>query len=208
MNDYDYLFKISIIGDSSVGKSSLLLKYSDDIFYKYLSSTIGVDFRSKIIKLDDKKFKLQIWDTTGQEQFKPILKFYIGESNGIIIMYDITNPNSFNNIKSWLKYIEYEKSPYIPVIIVGNKIDITAERKVTYEEAIELANEFDIEFIEISVKENKNVDKIFNMIVNEIKNNFINNRQTFPLQKYKNITKQNNNLFTCCSNRKSNCILL
>lgn len=209
MNDYDYLFKISIIGDSSVGKSSLLLKYSDDVFIEYFSSTIGVDFRSKIIEIDDKKIKLQIWDTTGNERFRPMLNFYLGESNGIIIMFDITNKTSFNNITSWLRDIDYDKSPYIPVLIVGNKIDIETERVISYEEALDFSNQHNIEYIEISVKENQNVDTVFNLISKEIKNNYIKNRYSFPFQKYKNIKEQknSNNLFTCCSNRNSSCTI-
>jgi Ras-related protein Rab-1A len=209
MDEYDYLFKLSIIGDSSVGKSSLLLKYSDDIFDPYFNTTIGVDFRTKILEIEDKKFKLQIWDTSGQQRFKAILNFYIGESNGIIIMYDITNRISFNNITSWLRDIDYETAPYIPVVIVGNKTDIISDRVVTYEEASKFAKEYDIQFVEISVKENENIDKVFTLIAKEMKNNFINNRDCLPFQKhkkYKNI--KSNNILTCCSSRKSKCTYL
>lgn len=191
MNCYDYLFKVSIIGDSGVGKSSLLVKYTDDVFNQQFNSTIGVDFRSKIFKYGDKNIKLQIWDTTGQERFRPIVSNFYAECNGIIIVYDVSNRTSFNNVISWLRDIEYNKPPFIPVILVGNKIDINIEdRKISYKEGLEFAIKHKINFIETSAKDNINVEDVFLKIAKEMKLNYINNDGLNVLQKHKNEKSQ------------------
>ncbi|WBY58514.1 ras-related protein Rab-1B [Plasmodium yoelii yoelii] len=108
MNDsYDSLFKILLIGDSGVGKSCLLLRFADDTYTDSYISTIGVDFKIKTIEIDDKIIKLQIWDTAGQERFRTITSSYYRGAQGIIIVYDVTDRDSFNNVKNWI--IEIEK---------------------------------------------------------------------------------------------------
>lgn len=191
MNCYDYLFKVCIIGDSGVGKSSLLVKYTDDVFNQQFNSTIGVDFRSKIFKYGDKNIKLQIWDTTGQERFRPIVSNFYAECNGIVIVYDVSNRSSFNNVTSWLRDIEYNKPPFIPVVLVGNKIDMNIEdRQISYKEGLEFAIKHKINFIETSAKDNINVEDVFLKIAKEIKLNYINNDGLNILQKHKNEKSQ------------------
>lgn len=158
---YDYLFKISIIGDSGVGKSSLLDMYIDDVFDKRINATIGTDFKSKFMNFKDDIVKFQIWDTAGNERFRKITRIYYRESSGFIILYDITNKTSFNNIISWLKDINYNINSFEPVLLIGNKSDLEDMRQVSYDEAKYLADSMNINFMEISVKDNHNVNNVF-----------------------------------------------
>ena len=120
---FDYTFKIVMIGDSGVGKSCILLRFADDKFNENFYATIGVDFRFKNVMVDDKSVKLQIWDTAGQERFKTITSAYYRGADGIIIVYDITDRNSFAHIKDWLDDVNKYTDNNPLKIIVGNKID-------------------------------------------------------------------------------------
>jgi small GTP-binding protein len=134
--DYDYIFKLLIIGDSYVGKSSLLSKYVDNIFDENFNATIGVDFKSKHLDIDDKMVKLQIWDSSGEKIFKSISCLYYKNCHGIMLVFDLTNRKSFQNVKTWLKDIkEYSRVDDIPKILIGNKTDKV--RIIPYEEIIE-----------------------------------------------------------------------
>jgi small GTP-binding protein len=171
IGNYDYIFKILLLGDSSVGKTCLLLRYSDDTFTENHISTIGLDYRFKLVTLEnDKKVKLQIWDTAGQDRFRAITKNYYKGAHGIILVYDVTNINSFNNIKSWVSQIRENTTDKIKITFVGNKIDNEDLRKISTEEGEKLAAEYDAKFFETSAKENIRVIEVFNYITEEINN--------------------------------------
>ncbi|CAD2094875.1 ras-related protein Rab-1B, putative [Plasmodium vinckei brucechwatti] len=171
MNDsYDSLFKILLIGDSGVEKSCLLLRFADDTYTDSYISTIGVDFKIKTIEIDDKIIKLQIWDTAGQERFRTITSSYYRGAQGIIIVYDVTDRDSFNNVKNWIIEIEKYASEDVQKILIGNKIDLKNDRNVSYEEGKELAESCNIQFLETSAKISHNVEQAFKTMAYEIKN--------------------------------------
>jgi len=167
--DYDYLIKLLLIGDSGVGKSCLLLRFSEDSFTSSFITTIGIDFKIKKILLDNKWIKLQIWDTAGQERFRTITSAYYRGAMGILLVYDVTDEASFNNIRNWMKNIETHASSAVNKILVGNKCDIDeSKRAVPYSKGQALANEFGIKFFETSAKSNINVEETFQSIAREI----------------------------------------
>ena len=122
--EYDYLFKVLLIGNSGVGKSSLLVRFADDVFTDNFMPTIGVDFKIKTLMVDDKSAKLQIWDTAGQERFKTITSSYFKGAHGVLVTYDITDRESFNAIQKWMGEVEKHASDSIACILVGNKCDL------------------------------------------------------------------------------------
>ena len=129
-NEFDYLFKLLLIGDSSVGKSCFLLRFSDDSYVDSYISTIGVDFKIRTLEMDGKTIKLQIWDTAGQERFRTITSSYYRGAHGIIIVYDITDMESFNNVKQWLSEIDKYANDSVRKLLVGNKCDLAESRVV------------------------------------------------------------------------------
>ncbi|XP_020531803.1 ras-related protein RIC1 isoform X2 [Amborella trichopoda] len=134
-NEYDYLFKLLLIGDSAVGKSCLLLRFADDSYVDSYISTIGVDFKIRTVELDGKTVKLQIWDTAGQERFRTITSSYYRGAHGIIIVYDVTEMESFNNVKQWLNEIDRYASDNVSKLLVGNKCDLVENKVVDTEKA-------------------------------------------------------------------------
>lgn len=166
---YDYLFKLLLIGDSGVGKTSVLFRFSDDAFNSTFISTIGIDFKIRTIELGDKKIKLQIWDTAGQERFRTITTAYYRGAMGILLVYDITNEKSFENIKTWIKNIEQHASADVEKMILGNKCDMEDKRKITKEQGEQLAKEYNVKFMETSAMNRTNVEKAFTEIASDIK---------------------------------------
>ncbi|KAL7676876.1 hypothetical protein ACOME3_003124 [Neoechinorhynchus agilis] len=166
--NYDYLFKLLLIGDSGVGKSCLLLRFADNVYTDSFVSTIGVDFKIKTTEVDGKTAKLQIWDTAGQERFKTITSSYYRGAQGIIIVYDVTDLESFNHIKTWLEDIERYAYPNVCKLIVGNKCDLTAGRAVDFNTAKEFADSLNIPLIETSAKCSINVEVAFKKMTTEI----------------------------------------
>lgn len=163
--EYDQLYKILLIGDSGVGKSSLLLRFADNAYNECYISTIGVDFKVRMIHKESKVIKLQIWDTAGQERFRTITSSYYRGSHGIIIVYDVTNIESFNNVKIWLNDISRYAGSNVSKILVGNKSDLSNKRQVDYNVAKAFANEHDVPFMETSVKDAVNVEAAFMMLL-------------------------------------------
>jgi small GTP-binding protein len=166
---YDHLFKLLIIGESGVGKTCLLLRFTDDSFTANHLTTIGIDFKIKIINLEEKQIKLQVWDTAGQERFRTITKTYYKGAHGIILTYDVTDENSFKNIRNWVKQIEQNAQSNVCKVLVGNKCD-REDRKISYEEGAKLASEFKMQFFETSAKSNYNVNETFTFLTKEILN--------------------------------------
>ncbi|KAK9715779.1 hypothetical protein RND81_06G188700 [Saponaria officinalis] len=167
--EYDYLFKLLLIGDSGVGKSCLLLRFADDSYVESYISTIGVDFKIRTVKQDSKTIKLQIWDTAGQERFRTITSSYYRGAHGIIIVYDVTDQQSFDNVKQWLNEIDRYASDNVVKILVGNKSDLTANKVVSSETAKAFADEMGIPFLETSAKNSANVEQAFMTMTAEIK---------------------------------------
>ncbi|MCJ8748204.1 hypothetical protein PDJAM_G00162030 [Pangasius djambal] len=169
--EYDYLFKLLLIGDSGVGKSCLLLRFADDTYTESYISTIGVDFKIRTIELDGKTIKLQIWDTAGQERFRTITSSYYRGAHGIIVVYDVTDQDSFNNVKQWLQEIDRYASENVNKLLVGNKCDLTTKKVVEYTtaKAREFADSLGIPFLEASAKNSTNVEQAFMTMAAEIK---------------------------------------
>jgi len=172
--EYDYLFKLLLIGDSGVGKSCLLLRFADHTYTESYISTIGVDFKIRTIDLDGKTIKLQIWDTAGQERFRTITSSYYRGAHGIIVVYDVTDTESFNNVKQWLNEIDRYACENVNKLLVGNKCDLVSKKAVDYETAKDFADKLNIPFLETSAKNATNVEKAFLTMAAEIKNSLAN----------------------------------
>uniref|UniRef100_A0A1I7W0E5 Ras-related protein Rab-10 n=1 Tax=Loa loa TaxID=7209 RepID=A0A1I7W0E5_LOALO len=158
---YDLLFKLLLIGDSGVGKTCILYRFSDDAFNTTFISTIGIDFKIKTIELKGKKIKLQIWDTAGQERFHTITTSYYRGAMGIMLVYDITNAKSFDNIAKWLRNIDEHASEDVEKMLLGNKCDMGERRVVSRERGEKIACDHGIRFLETSAKANIQIDKAF-----------------------------------------------
>ena len=167
--EYDYLFKLLLIGDSGVGKSCLLLRFADDTYTESYISTIGVDFKIRTLELDGKTIKLQIWDTAGQERFRTITSSYYRGAHGIIVVYDVTDQESFNNVKQWMNEIDRYANDKVNKMLVGNKCDLTTKKVVEYNSAKEFAEQLNIPFLETSAKNSTNVEQAFITMAAEIK---------------------------------------
>ncbi|XP_007946748.1 ras-related protein Rab-13 [Orycteropus afer afer] len=165
---YDHLFKLLLIGDSGVGKTCLIIRFAEDNFNNTYISTIGIDFKIRTVDIEGKKIKLQVWDTAGQERFKTITTAYYRGAMGIILVYDITDEKSFENIQNWMKSIKENASAGVERLLLGNKCDMEAKRKVQKEQADKLAREHGIRFFETSAKSSMNVNEAFNSLARDI----------------------------------------
>ena len=159
--NFNYLLKYIIIGDSAVGKSNILLRYIHDKFNEEFQSTIGVEFGAKNLKIEDKIYRIQIWDTAGQETFRSITRAYYKNSVCACVVYDITNKNSFQNIKSWIEDCKKQSPKTVFMILIGNKVDLEDKRQVTSEEGAIFAEKNGMLFFETSAKNGKNIEEIF-----------------------------------------------
>jgi len=159
--EYDFLFKLVLIGDSGVGKSCLLLRFADDNFTSSYISTIGVDFRFRTVYVDGKTVKLQIWDTAGQERFRTITSAYYRGADGIILVYDVTNKESFDHVEEWLAEVDRYANESTLKLLVGNKADLVEQKEISEETAQQFADSLGIPFIEASSKTATNVDAAF-----------------------------------------------
>ena len=163
------VYKLLLLGDSTVGKTCFLIKYTDQSFQDIHMATIGLDYRVKTMKLkNNKEVKIQIWDTAGQDRFRAITKNYYKGSHGIILIYDITNRRTFENVQQWISQIREETSQNVVIYLIGNKIDMKEERKVSTEEGKKLADELGLPFMETSAKEGININVVFDDIVERV----------------------------------------
>ena len=167
--DYDYLIKLLLIGDSGVGKSCLLLRFCDDTFSPTFITTIGIDFKIRTITMDKKRLKMQIWDTAGQERFRTITTAYYRGAQGILLVYDVTDEKSFQNIRNWIAQLQEHASDTVAKILVGNKCDMVDKRVVDTQRGQELADEFGIQFFETSAKNTINVEEAFECLARQVK---------------------------------------
>ncbi|KAJ3001210.1 GTP-binding protein of the rab [Thoreauomyces humboldtii] len=165
----DYLFKLLLIGDSGVGKSCLLLRFADDTYTESYISTIGVDFKIRTIELEGKTVKLQIWDTAGQERFRTITSSYYRGAHGIIVVYDVTDQDTFTNVKQWMQEIDRYACEGVNKLLVGNKSDLTTKKVVDYDAAKEFSDNLQIPFLETSAKNATNVEQAFLTMAKQIK---------------------------------------
>jgi len=164
MTDYDYTFKIMMLGDASVGKTSLTMRYISGFFMEDLKLTIGVDFYSKTTSFKNKKVKLQIWDFGGEERFRFLLSQYSKGANGAFFLYDITNQTSLDHLPDWTQVIR-EHAGDIPIMLIGSKVDLSEFRAVTRDDGILAAKKYNLaSFVELSSKTGENVEKAFNVI--------------------------------------------
>ena len=168
-DNYDEKIKIMLIGESKIGKTSLISRYCNNEFMGgvYLS-TIGIDFQIKHLVLNKKNIRLQIWDTAGQERYRNIAKNYFQSTDGFVIVYDISNTESFEKLDYWIEQIKANSQEYTKMILFGNKCDIIEDRKIKKEEGEEYAKNNNINFFEVSAKEGTNVDKAFESFVKDI----------------------------------------
>ncbi|KAI5966876.1 SEC4 [Candida pseudojiufengensis] len=158
---YDMIMKLLLVGDSGVGKSCLLLRFVEDKFNPSFITTIGIDFKIRTIESKGKKIKLQVWDTAGQERFRTITTAYYRGAMGIVLIYDVTDSRSFENVENWFQTVTQHANEDAQIFLVGNKNDDDINRQVSKEQGEELASKLGIPFLEASAKSNANVDAIF-----------------------------------------------
>ena len=170
-NNYDYLFRYIIVGDMAVGKSCILLQFTDNKFRNQHELTIGVEFGAKTISINGKSVKIQIWDTAGQEAFQAITRTYYKGAIGALLVYDITRKETFIHVTKWLEEVRNNSSKTITVILIGNKKDLEDKRQVSYEEGEAFAKENGLMFLETSAKTAYNVVESFNLSAQCILNN-------------------------------------
>ena len=193
--NFDYSFKYIIIGDAYVGKSNLLLRYAHGQFKDDYQLTIGVEFAAKNVKIRGKTYRIQIWDTAGQESFRSITRGYYKSSVCALVVYDISNKESFNNISTWIEDCKNQSPKTIFFVLVGNKSDLEDKRQVSTEEGQELAEKYGIPFYETSAKTGTNINEIFfnsaEEIVKKMEQNYYDLEEDCGIKL--NINRQNKN---------------
>lgn len=164
----DYKIKIIVVGDSGVGKTNLINRFASDKFDTNSKATIGVEFVYKTLKINKEVIKVEVWDTAGQERYRAITSSYYKGAKGAIIVYDITNEDSFNNVESWMNEVTKKGKTDMQFLLVGNKKDLINDRKVTEQKGIDKAKELNMNLFEASALEKTNVNEAFNYLVKEI----------------------------------------
>ncbi|KAK9504713.1 hypothetical protein O3M35_010982 [Rhynocoris fuscipes] len=184
----DLVCKVMLLGDSGVGKTCLLVRFRDNMFLSgNFISTVGIDFRNKVVTVDDSKVKLQIWDTAGQERFRSVTHAYYRDAHALLLLYDVTNKTSFDNIRAWLGEIREYAQDDVVIMLLGNKSDCqSSERTIRREDGERLAREYSVAFMETSAKTGQNVDLAFMAIAKELKarKNGVHNKSSFNVQEY------------------------
>lgn len=163
--DYDYLFKVVLVGDQNVGKSSILSRYTKNSFSTNTNATYGVEFSQKTKTINGKTVRTQIWDTSGQEKFRATTSLFYRGAVGALIIYDITNEESFSHIHFWTDDLKSYAEPGVAVTIIGNKTDFEDSRAVSKEEGRALANKYDSSFIETSALSGTNIETAFEQLI-------------------------------------------
>ena len=166
----EHKFKIILVGDTNVGKTSFLNRKHNNIFNPAFTTTLGVDFYYISVRKNNTDIKIYLWDTAGQEKFANLINVYFRDLDGAMVLYDITNRNSFDNIEKWIEKIGDFNKPNIPIVIVGTKSDLEKHRMIHIHEVANIAKKYDYINIECSSKENNNIDETFDLIINTIIN--------------------------------------
>ena len=175
MSLYDEKIKLMVIGETRVGKTALINKYTKNTFGGTYLTTVGIDFQEKIINIEEKTVKLQIWDTAGQERFRNIAKSYFHTSDGFLLVYDISNKETFEKLNFWYEQITLNAPANTKCVVAGNKCDLDDSREVNREEGEKFAKTYNINFFETSAKEGTNVNKLFQTLSSEIIKDIIKN---------------------------------
>jgi len=175
-SNFNYLLKYVIIGDSGVGKSNILLRFINDTFSEEFKSTVGVEFAAKNILINKNMYRVQVWDTAGQETFRSISRAYYKNSVCACVVYDISNYSTFESIQSWIDDCKIQSSKSILLILIGNKADLNDDRQVTYEEGEQFAKRNNMIFLESSAKTGYNIKEIFHKSVKQIDQNILDNK--------------------------------
>ena len=170
-NGYDMIFKIVLIGDTSVGKTNILSKYLSNEFDPDSKATVGVEFGTKDFKIENNIVKVQIWDTAGQERYRSITNAYYKGAKGSLLVYDITNPKTFESLDKWLSDLKTNGEEKISIILVGNKTDLEDQRKITIEQGKEKAEFYKLAFIETSALNGNNIEKAFSELITDVYKN-------------------------------------
>ena len=196
---YDEKIQIILVGESGVGKTSLIRRYTNNIFNTNHLETIGIEFFNKEERINDQIIQIKLWDTAGQEIFHSLTKNFYRKADGIIIVYDITNKESFERIQDWVKSVYDNTDTYkeIQMIIVGNKIDLEERREVSKEEGLKIGKYFEIDFFEASAKNAEGVRNFMIKIIEDILNNKVNNRNSINIKNYKNGNADEDNERNC-----------
>ena len=184
----DEKIQLIMIGESNVGKTSLIRRYTENLFNENHLETTGIEFNSKEEKINHRIIKVKIWDTAGQEIFHSLTKNFYRKADGIIIVYDVTNKESFEKVHDWVKSVYDNTDTYreLQIIIVGNKIDLEEDRQVTKEEGAKLSEFFETPYFEASAKNVEGVRTFMLKIIGDILNNKVNNRNSFNIKNYNN----------------------
>lgn len=161
-------FKLVFLGEQSVGKTSIITRFMYDSFDNTYQATIGIDFLSKTMYLEDRTIRLQLWDTAGQERFRSLIPSYIRDSSVAIVVYDISNANSFHQTSKWIDDVRTERGSDVLIMLVGNKTDLSDKRQVTTEEGEKKAKELNVMFIETSAKAGYNVKQLFRRVASSL----------------------------------------
>ena len=168
---YDMIFKVVLIGDTSVGKTNILSKYLTNDFDPDSKATVGVEFGTKNFKIEDNIVKVQIWDTAGQERYRSITNAYYKGAKGSLLVYDITNPKTFESIDRWLSDLKVNGDENISVVLVGNKSDLESDRKVSTQQGKEKAEFYKLAFLETSALNGNNIEKAFSELITDVYKN-------------------------------------
>ncbi|XP_066998021.1 ras-related protein Rab-37 isoform X1 [Anabrus simplex] len=199
---FDLTCKVMLLGDSGTGKTCLLIRFRDGLFLSgtYIS-TVGIDFRNKVVTVDQTKVKLQIWDTAGQERFRSVTHAYYRDAHALLLLYDVTNKTSFDNIRAWLGEIREYSQDDVVIMLLGNKSDCNSERLVRKEDGERLAREYNVAFMETSAKTGLNVELAFMAVARELKSRKSGNpdENKFNVQDYVREQAQRGSCPTCNS---------
>jgi len=166
--NYEMMFKVVLVGDSFVGKTNIMSKYLKNEFHDDSKATVGVEFGSKQFNIEGHTIKAQIWDTAGQERYKAITSAYYKGAKGAFIVYDITRKNSFESVEKWVSDVTAVADKKITIVLIGNKSDLEDQRQVTKEQGEEKSSKLEIAFLETSAFSGENLDKAFEMMINEV----------------------------------------
>ena len=196
---YDERIQLIMVGESGVGKTSLIRRYTNNIFNTNHLETIGIEFFNKEERINDQIIQIKLWDTAGQEIFHSRTKNFYRKADGIIIVYDITNKESFERIQDWVKSVYDNTDTYkeIQMIIVGNKIDLEERREVSKQEGLKIGKYFEIDFFEASAKNAEGVRNFMIKIIEDVLNNKVNNRNSINIKNYKNGNDDEDNERNC-----------